>query len=200
MEKTETSYYLGTAYMLLAIASFFAEVPGKVINAVSVGALMFSISQMLYVWGSGNVKGISLPEILRAGESKDEIALKFIKAIYEEKGRRAKSQNSFWFFASIVLKSFAFIVIIAGPYLYPFSNENFGNRVGQICTILSLAFMFFSFYLEERKAHKKYLATEEEIIDSFGITFESLGEFIKDTKQNFERPEEQDNLEIEKQQ
>lgn len=173
MKHDETTLYLGTAYIILAIISLTIDIPQRVINSVSVAALLFSLSQILTLISSSKIKDKSIVNIIK-DEDEQHFAMRWIEEIFRVKEERAKSNVSVWSIISTLFKCMAVVIIIVGPFYDVYSILLSNAKIGTFCTIVSLGIMFISFFAEGRRKAEQTYEEEREIIKCYGYSIHSV--------------------------
>ena len=118
MNKTMNfSLYIGAAYLALGIISLLVDVPVKMVNGVSMGALLFSIAEAICAFYCNGRRRHSIVDILENEKNKDkyEVAADYLKEI--QRGRIVSSgfEKSIVYKISVFLKILAFMSIIVYP-------------------------------------------------------------------------------------
>ncbi len=172
------SLMIATAYLALAVLSLFMELPNRLVNNVSLGALLFSISELLEVWNNRKIKRRSVIDIIKDENCKDKysVALCYIQEILKEKNSYLNNMNSKVKIVSFFFKSLAFMCLIVYPHVSLLDAVDSTNHFGVLCTILSLTIVFFSFHFEDMDNYNRELVDVQELLDCYTYIIDETNE------------------------
>lgn len=172
MNKTNHfSLCIGAAYIALGLISLYLDVSPHMVNGVSIGALLFSVAELLCTWFSdGGVKR-SILDILEDKHSTDRsrIAVQYIMKIQRERSNAFKYEKSIVYKMSVLLKIIAFMFIIVYPWTPMHQLFDGMKNFGSVCTILSLGVMLVTFYFYDYASRTNEIDDETEIIGCLNI-------------------------------
>ena len=183
MKKTTSfSMYIGTAYITLAIVALMTDYPENVVNGISLGALMFSVSEIIMACSSVKSHQKSFKKILENDQcrNKSEIALECVRDIYRELLDSYRIQKSKTHVCSMILKILAFMSIIVWPYTGVIQLWAKIRNFGTFCTIMSFGIMFLSVYYYDQNEEEKRVCQEMEIFDYMHIVIKELSDMADD--------------------
>lgn len=174
------SYIMGLVYITLAIISLSLDLPIRVTNSVSFGAVLLSFSEMLVLITSRKIKRRSFLDILKEADLRDKtiMVLLYIRAILDEKKSILSSRKSILYYLSIIIKALALFFIILLPYTGLFPQLFESSKFGTFCSILSLGIIFLTFYIDNNRDNDKDFKDVNEIIDCYNIALDEKNDMI----------------------
>ncbi len=162
-------FMIGMAYVALALISLTMSLSQRLINALSLGAVLLSVSELLNVCNMQKAKKKSITDILKREDGKDKygFAIFYMQEILKEKNSEIKRRKSVLAFFSILCSSFAFMCLIVYPYTDVLTVFDRSNRFSVFCTVISLGIVFISISIENGKELDSEIKDSQEIIDCF---------------------------------
>ncbi len=163
------TFMIGMAYIALALSALTNGLPQRLINALSLGAVLLSISELLMAINSRRMKKRSILSVLEQSKCKDkyDIAILYIKEIMKEKHAYIKNQNSVLAYVSILLNVFAFWCMLVYPHtdFLPFLDDL--SKFGAFCTVISLGIVFLSITVNNDINFRQEILDDQELFDAF---------------------------------
>lgn len=179
------SLMIGMAYVSLALFSLIMDFPIKLINSLSLAALLFSISELIETVNNKAIRKNSLLNCLEDnGDNKVEVALSYASELVMNRIRESKKQVSPIMWVSMAFKTFAIMCIIVYPHIPCVDVIEKSSRFSAFCTILSLGIMLISFNFNDDRVIKEELLFEEELFHCYKIAFDDSK---KDTEKFLEK-------------
>ncbi len=182
MRKTfDFSLMLGMAYVALAFISMTTELPTRLINALSFGAVLFAFSELLIASNNRRIKRRSIVDVLKNPDCKDSYAimLLYVAEIYKEMENDLENRKTVLYFFSTWLRALAFMSIIVYPFIDVFSQITDSDRFGVFCTILSLGVIFISLFINDQREFTQELNDFEELQDCYLLAIRESNELVR---------------------
>jgi len=178
-QSRSISYYLGSAYVFLAIISLTSSIPIRDVNCIALGALCFSLAELIQSLGKLRRRSrqpfcIDDFKALKGEVDSMDLASFYLTATIKEKVNVPKSSKigiaSVVFFYSV-----GFFVIIAWPYTKGMSILNH-EKTGTFCTVFSLGIILLSRFLSELKEAREEMEYDMRFYDGLIYYVKSISE------------------------
>ena len=165
------SLIIGVSYISLSILAMFFDLPIKLVNMVSLGAVFFSVSEFMVMLNNCNIKRISIIEILRNPKCNDkyDCVTIYLQEMNKKRLDYNAHQSTVLFNCSIIFKCLAFLCLIVYPFSPMLDFLNNSSKFGNFCTIFSIAIMFFSLYIDEIIQIKHENEDMSELMDCYTL-------------------------------
>ena len=162
-------FFIGMAYIALALVSLSISLSQRLINAISLGAVLLSVSELLNALNIQKVEKRSIIDVLNREECSDKygVALLYIKEILKEKNSVLKRGTSVLSFLCIICNAFAFMCMLVYPHIRSLSLFDSSDRFGVFCTVISIGIIFISIAINNRKEWEGEMKDILELIDCF---------------------------------
>ncbi len=200
IQSKQITCYIGFAYITLAFVSLVADLPVRVVNCISLGALLISIAELILA-----ISNLRKPKESRVS-AKDleslsdqlDLASFFLKKTLEAKARVYKSNNKVTFLVGF-LYSFSFVVVIAwaNSSVYNFLEW---NKLGVFCTVASLGVILLSRFISEVGDERIEVERELAFYDMFNHYLDSVTKAINqatDKQNRIEHAEQKEDILVE---
>ena len=162
-------FMMGMAYITLSLLSLVISMSQRLINALSLGAVLLSISELLNVCNMQKVKKRSITNVLKREDCKDKYAIAFIyiQEILNEKNSVLNRRKSIFSFLGILCNSFAFMCLLVLPHTDILALFDSSNKFGVFCTVISLGIIFISISIDNGREQDSEMRDMQELIDCF---------------------------------
>ena len=193
--KGDISIMMGSAYITLAVISLIADLPIKVTNSVALGALSFSVSEVLVLLNNRKIRKRSFVDVLKGTESnnKGSMAFRYVKELLNERQSELSAQTTVLSFISIFFKTLALFCVVVFPFV-PSLPLFETSKFGVFCTVVSMGIIFLSFHFANRKESEKYFDDIGELMDCFGIVLDEMTESEKNVVEKLGVLEQKNNV------
>lgn len=164
-------FFLGAAYVGLAIASLTTDIPVRTVNCWAFGAVLFSIAELIQSF-TDRKKPLLNAKDFTDGKNLVKISGEHLINVLES--RTIGGRKSIFFYVVLLIYSFAFTCIIVWPYTKGFEFLN-GEKCGIFCTIVSLGIIMLSRYFSESFSE---VEMDKELLDGMGLYFDSINNSV----------------------
>lgn len=197
-KSVSLSFMIGAAYISLAAISLTTELPIRLVNSLSLGAVLFSISELLEVCNRTRIQRKSFLDLINQPECKDTytMALLYIRELLQNQEARLKNHKTLLSVFSLLTRTFAVMSILVYPYGgFPFLDNS--SRFGIFCTIASLGIIFFSLFVDEQKVAKQDYYDLIDLIGCYNCALNGSDELLERVIGKQEKNIEQDKRDTE---
>ena len=165
------SLCLASVFFSLSLSAIYMDFSIRFVNAISLGALLFSVSEIICSINNRRVYRKSVGNVIFDDECTDRSALvlKYIDEINKERVSIDKSQKTILYFISLSIKTLSFASIIIYPQTNHFEFLNESTRFSCFCTIISFGIMFYLYYLEEERYNTDLLNDYNSLLKCYDI-------------------------------
>ena len=185
------SYFIGCAYVLLALFSLFNDLPVKVVNAIAIGAVLLSISELVRSIGKlAYLKKQSFLDVLEREKTGFKVALvgTYMRELLKKKKIEQEETDNKYNDVCCMLQILAIMCIIMYPHFIVVEIKE-PRQLGTFCTILSLGLILFSTFFSELYTMRTDRLFNDEFVDTICALFDSFADDVKETGKNKEQVE-----------